>query len=457
MKTKWQITKRQKFICLRLLILIAIAGFIFIHPPTKRWFRHKLRYYQYTLKRKKSKSPKKMTPSIKPQTTIISQSKLYSGSDWPQFRGPLRNGISPETNLFKNWPPKLIMTLNNIGKGYSSPVITKKYIIITGEISKQIYIFCFSIHGALIWHKSVSSYYKNNNYPGTRSTPTIDQNKLYHLSPQGNLTAHQLDTGKLLWKRNILKSFRAPIIDYGLAESPLIYKNKIICTPGGLDGEVIALDKNTGKTLWQSTGSNNIAGYGSPLFISHPKPQILITLHNTLLSVNPENGKQLWSYIKPFSYGRICMMPVISRNKVFIMGGELCGGGAIRLTQSIPIPLWTTPTSRSHFGGYITINNKIYGSSGKSWITLDFDTGKPLHKLSHPKNASTIYADNHFIALDQNGTIYLISQTPKILSKFKIPNPGRQIWSRPAISRARLYIRSKTQLHIYNLKQKQCQ
>ena len=168
-----------------------------------------------------------------------------AASYWPQFHGPKGDNISPETGLLKKWPekgPKLLWTSKGIGDGFGCPSIAEGLIFVSGDINGKTTVTAMDLDGHIQWQTPAGDAWKGG-HPGTRGTPTIDGDRLYHESPMGQVVCLNAKTGQEIWSVNILKEFDAANITWALAESVLIDGDRVICCPGGKKASVVALDK----------------------------------------------------------------------------------------------------------------------------------------------------------------------------------------------------------------------
>ena len=176
-----------------------------------------------------------------------------SSPGWPQWHGPNRNAKSTETNLLKSWPPDgppLLWSLDGLGEGFSTVSIANGLIYTTGKVEDDLILFAIDLNGNLKWQKSCGPAFSGP-HPGARSTPTIDGDCIYVITGLARVVCRKAKTGDLIWAVDAAQKFNAKFGRWGIAESPLIFDNKIICTPGGPDAIVVALDKMTGRTLWR--------------------------------------------------------------------------------------------------------------------------------------------------------------------------------------------------------------
>ncbi len=390
--------------------------------------------------------------------------------DWPQFRGPDRDGKSKETGLLKTWPeggPKLIKTITGFGAGYSTPAIVGDKIYISGKVpcefckvGEEFFLFCFDMDGKKLWEAKLGPAYTRG-YKGARSTPTVKDGAVYVVSGLGQLGAFEAASGKQIWSKNILKTFKGKFPQYGFSESVLIDGDRVICTPGGKDACIVALDKKTGETVWTSKGVNNRCDYASPILVEHNKvKQVIALAFGGLIGVSADDGKLLWRYDQPFGKGRMCLTPVYENGYVFAEAGHKGMGGAVKLTAKgadiTVTPLWEVPATPTHLGGYITLKGHIYGHDGTGFSCREFQSGKVVYQEKKIKKGSTLYADGMFYYLVENGAMQLVQADTsgcKTVSSFRIPEARRNVWAYSAIADKRLFIRYADKVFIYDIKE----
>ncbi len=230
-------------------------------------------------------------------------------ADWPQWRGINRNGISGETGLLKKWPtdgPKLVWSTEDIGKGYSSAVIANGTIYITGmDDNKKEFLSTFDLNGKLKWRTSYGNAWTKS-FPETRTSPTVDDKYLYVISGLREVVCLDNQSGKVVWLVDIQKQFDGHLGRWGCAESPLIIDNMVIVTPAGAKTNMVALDKMTGKTIWQTRSLNDESAFASPILITHNGNRYIISVTaQYIFSVNPENGDIVWTYDYKKEYANI--------------------------------------------------------------------------------------------------------------------------------------------------------
>ena len=202
--------------------------------------------------------------------------------DWPQWQGPDRTNLSKETGLLTQWPasgPPRVWSISSVGAGYGSVAVAGDRIFVQGAAGtggrQQSALYVLNrADGRGLWSKAIGAAGNNDRGPGPRSTPTVDGDRVYVLTENGDLACLKVQDGTAVWQRNILREFRGRNIGWLISESPLVDGNHVIVSPCGRGAGMVALDKMTGATVWQASELNDEAGYASPIVadISHVVP-----------------------------------------------------------------------------------------------------------------------------------------------------------------------------------------
>ena len=385
--------------------------------------------------------------------------------EWAQFRGPNRDDISTETGLLKRWPeggPKLLWTAKGIGEGYSTVAVAGGLIYTTGNIGSDTVITALDLGGKTRWRVKNGPSYKRAR-PGTRSTPTIDNNRLYHENADGDVVCLDARTGKTIWSLNILKKFNGRNISWALAESLLIDGNNVICTPGGKNAGIVALDKGNGGTVWICKGPGDKPGYCSPIVFEYKGlRQIVTMMARSVVGVNAKTGKLLWrvEHVTPFDEN--INSPIFHDGCIFVCsqatGSRLLklnvAGGEVSVKQ-----VWQTKGLESQHGGVLLLDGHLYGACRKArlgpWVCLEFRTGKRTYAQRGIDTGSLTYADRMLYLLNHKRTVALVRATPRafeIVSQFTIPRGGRgPSWAHPVVCGGRLYVRHGEYLYAFKI------
>ena len=388
-------------------------------------------------------------------------------ADWPQFRGPNRDGKSSETGLLKAWPtegPKLLWKATGCGAGFSSPVIVGDTIYTAGDVDGQAAVVAFTLDGKpkgkLPFAKAIGVG-DANYHPGFRSTPTIDGGALFILGADGELVCANNKTLQRVWGFNILQKFGGKCGSWKLAESVLIDGDKLICTPGGPNATIVALDKKTGNPSWTSKGLSDPAAYASCIkFAVGNIPMYATMTEKGVVGVSANTGQFLWRYDRPANGTANCPSPVFGDGRVFEATGYNSGGGQVEIKVAganvTASQTWETKDMVCHHGGYVLVDGFLYGNHGGAWACLDWKTGAKKWTGRGVGKGCVIYADGMLYCQGEGKSIGLVEAKPdgfKQVSQFPLPPDGKgELWAHPAISNGRLYIRHGDVLFCYDIK-----
>jgi outer membrane protein assembly factor BamB len=368
----------------------------------------------------------------------------------------------------KEWPdegPELLWTAEGLGHGFSTVSIASGMIYTAGNIEKDTIITALNMDGKILWQvKNGEAWTKD--YPGTRGTPTIDGNRLYHESPVGNIVCLKARTGEKIWELNILEEFESKTATWALCESLLIDGNRLICCPGGPQTCMVALDKNTGTVIWKAPSTGELAGYASPIIAECQGLRIIITLTaKAMIGVNADTGELLW-HVKHESYAdENVLMPIYHDGCIFIStlkAGSVKWRINVKDGKASVEELWRTLELDNHHGGVVLVNGNLYGTStfknSNLWVCLDWETGENKHMDEGVGKGSLMYADGMLYTLSEDRIMGLVRPMPdgsELVSSFNIPEGGEgKSWPHPVICGGRLYIRHSQFLYAYNVKEK---
>jgi len=392
--------------------------------------------------------------------------------DWPQFRGPNRDGKSVETGLLKKWPeggPKLLWSLKGLGIGFSSVAIADGFVYTTGMIDGEGFLFAYDLAGNLKCKESYGPEWTGS-YKGTRTTPTVDGQRVYVFSGTGIMVCFNARTGEKIWQVDTLTKFDGKNIRWGMSGSLLIDGRKVYCTPGGRKGVMVALNKMSGQTIWATTGLDEPSAYCSPILIERGRHRLLITMiQKSVICVSADDGRLIWRVPYPAPWNTGTITPVYSDGCLYVTSvvnrGITSAGTMFELSAdgtSIR-QKWNDQTLDCQHGGVILLDGYLYGSNWYDntrgdWICLDWDSGEVVYKATwNGSKGSIVYADGMFYCYDEDGNVGLVKASPKgfdIVSAFTITQGSGKHWAHPAISDGRLYIRHGDALMAYDIKNK---
>jgi outer membrane protein assembly factor BamB len=400
-------------------------------------------------------------------------------SDWPQWRGPLRDNVSPDLGLLQEWSeqgPPLVWKATGLGRGFSSVSIVGDRIYTMGDIDGSQYVICLNAKdGQQIWSKPIGKEWEPGGYSGPRCTPTVDGNSVYALSPHGDLACYNAKTGDEIWRRNFVNDFRGRMHSgWGFSESPLVDGNLVICTPGAQDAMLVALDKKTGKEVWRTSmptigdRGGDGAAYSS-IVISNAcgVKQYVQLVGRGLIGVDAKMGKFLWGYNPVASGTANIPTPLVHEDYIFGSTGYGTGACLLKIEPSSEgleakeQYFLDAKKFQNHHGGMVMLGDYIYAGHGHNAgapTCLEWKTGKIVWRENRGPgsgSAAVGYADgNLYFRYQKEGTVALVSATPngyELKGKFDIPDVEKPSWPHPVIIGGKLYLREQDALYCYNV------
>lgn len=394
------------------------------------------------------------------------------------WRGENRDGVYHETGLLKTWPangPQLLWETNDAGKGYSSPVVVgdKIYVTALNEDGEKEVFSAYSLDGKKLYSVPYGTPWKES-FSDNRSTPTIVGNKAYAISGMGEIVCFNTTDGSIVWSVDGNTQFGKKPGIWGTSESPLVFDNKVIYTPGGDKTTMVALDAATGKTVWQTKSLGDHSCYVSPLLITHNgKKQIVGMTGLSIIGVNPQNGDIQWQFKdwaiskKVESDGKICAnTPIFKDGRLFVSNGYDQGSIMLQLNNDATgvTLLWENNDLDTHMGGQVLVNGIIYGSNwinnGQGdWVAVDWNTGATRYNTRWEGGKSkgvVITADGMLYCYDERrGAMALVNANPEkfdVVSEFLINKGDGPHWAHPVIKNGILYVRHGNGLMAYKIK-----
>jgi outer membrane protein assembly factor BamB len=409
---------------------------------------------------------------------ILVSTTISRAEEWPQWRGPDRDGISKEKGLLQEWPaegPTLVWKVDKLGDGYSSPAVADDRIfLINNDTLEDEYVQALSIKdGSQLWRRTLGKVGKPDqrpSYPGARSTPTVDGDLVFALGSDGDLVCVEAATGDEKWRKNLLKDFDGKSGTWAYAESPLVDGDVLIVTPGGKEATIVALNKSTGEVIWKSPSEmpdGESAGYASAIVLNEAgHKQYVQFCGKGLVGVEAKTGKTLWRYDHTASGAAATIASPVAAGGYVYSGTNYTGGGTVKLTQDgdgikaeeVYYNKKDLPTA---IGGAVVIGDNLFGTNKELTLCIDFKTGEV--KWSQPRfvsPASILFADGRlYLHGQEKGDLALIEATPEGFKEhghFTPPDvpEGRvgKAWEYPVISDGKLYIHDWGTLWCYNVK-----
>lgn len=405
--------------------------------------------------------------------TLLLNSALHAG-DWPQWRGPHRDGVSAEKGLRGSWPkegPPLAWQVSDLGGGYSTPAVVGDRLYVLGnEGLENEYVQGRSVKdGKRLWSArlgKVGNPQQNPNYPAARSTPTVEGNWLYALGSDGDLVCLDTATGKERWRKSLRTDFGGQPGIWAYSESPLLDGDKLICTPGSSNATLVALNKNTGAVIWQcAVPGGDAAAYSSAIVVeAGGLRQYVQFLEKGLVGVDAKSGKFLWRYAKTALNSPAVIQTPIADGNLIYSAAYRAGGGLVKLKADngnvAPEETYFSPKLPVGLGGVVKVGDFFYGSTGQAYLCVEFASGTVKWE-ERTSPAASFYADGRLYLHAENGDVVLLEPSPEAYrerGRFTPPDLPKRInqmekaWEYPVVANGRLYIRDAGMLWCYDVR-----
>ena len=418
-------------------------------------------------------------PVIVVVTLLVITGINVKAQDWPQWRGANREGVSKESGLNLNWTdktPSLLWTFRQAGAGFSAPVIVGTTLYGQGGADESDFAFALDTQtGNLKWKQNLGELSVIERGDGPRGSVTVDGDKLYLIRGAGIIHCLSATDGKMIWQKHFKNDFNGAMMsNWGYSESPLVDGNVVICTPGGGDGAMIALDKNTGAVVWRAKEWTDQAAYSSAIIAEvDGLRQYVQQSGKGVAGISAKDGKLLWKIDNAAYRTAVIPTPVFQNNMVYVTNGYNGGCIGIQLTkngESIKADsVYTNRVISNQHGGVVLINGYIYGYSenpSASWVCQNMKTGEIVWSAKGQEvgvgKGSVLGVNDRLLLFDmQTGVLAVVAASPdgwKEFGKMTIPErttistQDNQLWTHPVIANGKLYVRDHDLLFCYDLK-----
>lgn len=378
-------------------------------------------------------------------------------ADWPQFRGPNRDGVSRETGLLKSWPaggPKVLWK-GKVGEGFSHVAVANgRLFTLYGQGGQEVAVALDAATGRQLWKVAIDRKYQSDMGNGPRSTPTVDGEMVYALSANGKLVALDVKNGRKVWEHDLRRELGAQPPGWGVSTSPLVEGNLLLVDVGGSRGKSLAaFDKKTGKVVW--TSQNDSAGYSAPIAVTvGGVRQVIFFTGTSVVSVSPRDGKLFWRVPWRTDWDVNAAAPIfVAPDKVFISSGYGVGAALFRIKaaggKAGVEEVWRSRGMKNQFSSSILHNGTIYGFDDSTFKAIDAATGKEHWKKRGFAHGSLIVADGHLVVLSERGCdLALIEATPEAYREKGRTEvlSSNKCWTAPTLANGRLYVRDESEL-----------
>jgi len=400
--------------------------------------------------------------------TLLAAGSAAAG-DWPQWRGPNRDGLCPETGLLKEWPPggpPLLWKAAGLGSGFSGVALAGSRLYTLGERPEGNHVLALNrADGKLLWSTRLGKAGAPGwgGFAGPRATPTVDGNLVFALGQYGEVLCVNAADGKQLWSRHLVNDFGGSLPEWGFSESPLVDGEQVLFTPGGARGTLVALNKKTGAVIWQSKEWTDDAHYSSIILaeIGGVRQYVQLT-DKSVAGVAPKDGKVLWRAIRKGATA-VIPTPIHADDRVYVTSGYNIGCNLFKVVREgefTATQVYANKVMVNHHGGVVKVGANLYGySEGKGWTCQNFATGEARWQEKNKLGkGSILYADGCLYCREEaeKGAVALLEATPAGYvekSRFTPPDrSGKKSWPHPVIADGRLYLRDQDVLLCYNVK-----
>jgi outer membrane protein assembly factor BamB len=397
---------------------------------------------------------------------------LIASDDWPQWRGPNRDGCSPDKGLLKEWPadgPKLLWKVTGLGIGYTNVAVVGNRIFTMGDKDDSCQVIALSLSdGAPLWSAKVGKAGAPGwgGFAGPRCTPTVDGGQIFAVGQYGEAVCVEAASGKEIWRKDYIKDFGGELPEWGFCGMPLVDGKQVIFVPGGKNGALVALDKKTGDLIWQSKDFAESIHYSSPIVaeIGGVRQYIQLT-EVSVAGIAASDGSLLWRAPRK---GKVAVIPtpIYHDGYVYVASGYDVGSNLFKITSAdgkfTAEQVYGTKVMKNQHGGVVLVGKNLFGySDGKGWVCQDFETGKALWSEKEKLGKGSItFADGMLYLRDEagKGTVALIEPSAEgYVEKGRFDQPDRSdknSWPHPVVIGGRLYLRDQDILQCYDVKQK---
>ncbi|MCE5328665.1 MAG: PQQ-binding-like beta-propeller repeat protein [Planctomycetaceae bacterium] len=364
-------------------------------------------------------------------------------ADWPNWRGSDHNGISTETGWLAKWQASkpVVLWKAKVGTGFSSIAVADSRVYTMGYAANRNGVYCFdAASGKELWMYSYAGdkgakYYEG----GPHATVAVDEGKVYAVSKWGQVFCLTGDEGKLLWQSDVAKEIKAETPTWAFGSSPIVM-GKMLLINLGTSG--VALDKTSGKMLWQS--GSECSGYATPVpYIDGDKKCLAIFGKGHLYGVDAQTGKKLWQQPWQTEYDANIADPIVTGDKIFISTGYNKGCALVSIAGGQPKILWQNTSMRNHFNTSVLIDGHVYGFDESRLTCVNLADGKSPWQKEGMGKGSLMAADGKLIVLSEDGKLVIAEAKAtayKELLAVKILSG--KCWTAPVLSGGRIYARN---------------
>lgn len=395
--------------------------------------------------------------------------------DWPGWRGPNRDGSSPEKGLYLDWAEKEppILWRAPIGDGFGSIAVVKGRVYTQFQGKDNEVVGCFdALSGKEIWRHTYAARFEDKFGSGPRSTPTVEGGLVYTVGATGILHCLDADKGNVKWSKDLKNDFGVGVPTWGFSFSPLVVGDLVLINPGGKAGKSIAgLNRYSGEIRWQNLDVGG--GYSSPVLAEiEGETQVVFFTSYGLVSVLPESGKELWRYPWKTDFDANIATPIVFDNYVFISSGYNAGSALVRISKEgdnfQATKVYHHKKMANHFSSSVYhearkrggVERTLFGFHEATLVCLDAmdpmenRKDKPKWTERDFQRGNLLLVEDHLIILGENGRlgVALATQSGYVEKGRMDVFEGPLVWSAPALADGLLFVRDRKEIVCINLK-----
>lgn len=402
--------------------------------------------------------------------TLFPVISLGASADWPQWRGPNRDGHSADTGSLKQWPsngPRLVWKATGLGSGYATVSVARDRIFTMGDKEDANYVMAISpADGKTLWTTKVGRAGAPGwgGFAGPRCSPTVDGNLVFAVGQYGEVVCVDAATGEEVWRKDYIKDFGGQLPEWGYTGMPLADGDRVILVPGGEQGALVALNKNTGNLIWQSKELKESIHYSSPIVaqIGGVRQYVQLTAAS-VAGIATADGRLLWRAARK---GSTAVIPTAIHQEdcVYVSSGYGTGCNLFRISsvdgKLSADQVYANKVMTNHHGAVVQVGDHLYGfSDNKGWTCQDFKTGEAVwQEKGKLGKGSLVYADGllYLRAESDRGTVAIVEATPegyRERGRFDPPDRSdKNSWPHPVVVGGRLYLRDQDVLLCYDVR-----
>ena len=393
-----------------------------------------------------------------------------SAGGWNQWRGPMRDGKSPDTGIMTQWPgngPELLWNITGLGVGYSTPAVVGDTAYVLGTRGSDEFLFALSTNdGSKLWESRFGTRNDGGGFAGPKGTPAIDGDHIYVLGGGGDLVCMKRDGGDIKWAKNLKSDFGGKTGHWQYAESPLIDGDRLLCTPGGGKNTIVALDKSSGRKIWGAgVGAITSDGFATAGYASIIKAnlsqvdQYIVFLHGGVVGLEAKSGQPLWHYDNPANDTANCSTPIAFGDAVFAASGYGTGGGLAMISrrgnQWNVNEKYFVNKMQSHHGGFILHEGHIYGTNESALLCIEWNSGRIKWQDRCVGKGSTTFVDGHLIVRGESGSVALVVASPSGFQEQgrfeQADRSNKKAWAHPVVVDGKLYLHDHGRMLCYKV------